>query len=301
MKYIEVDGEDLRKQFGSHFNIGFDGDIRKENLKEFNDKFDTNILSKILSDSLIFQYISYFPKSTYTVNETLGKAEKTSPILVEKPHWSIIEETVINNDALNASYDNSEDAKKALLSISNKSLLKIKEECTSFIERKNFSDIIGLNNKEKKEVKYFLDSLESQLNTNNIFVDYTTSRKLPESFPKVNDDFFIVDYTIQNPSIETIKVSDIQIYDINNKYSKEEMPFTIYLTSVNSGKEFSMTKEHFNRSNGVEFSVGMAGYTVFKNEDKAQGYLSSVLNRYSENIEKVQEKIKNASKIKNNL
>lgn len=292
MKYIEKSGAELREQFGSHFNIGFSSFIRMDNLTRLTENFNHDILAKALSENLIFQYINYFPKCVYDIHETLG-AKPEDVKTIENPHDAAFEEILVRNKILNSSYNNPEECKKELFDMSNNFIKTIKEKCNDFIKQKQFSEIFGLESKEKKEVKRFLSHLENELNMNNIIVDYTTVRNLPESFPKINDDFFVVGSTIQNLSIDKLKVSDIQIYDISNKHSKEEMPYTIHLESQENEKKFSMSKEHFDRSDGIEFSVGMAGYTLFKNEEKAQEYLSKVLEQYSENIENVQEKIKN--------
>jgi len=292
MNYIDIDGNSLREKFGSHFNIGFEASIRQDNLKVLNEKFDGNIISKVLSDNLVFQYINYFPNCAFPVNEALGASDKERMILVEQPE-SIIQSALIVNNIVNSSYENEGEALKALALITAQVLEKVKSSCNNFLDRKNFSDILGLNYKEKKEVRKFLESLEPKLNMENVPVNYTTTRKIPENFPNKNDDFWIVNSSIQNPYIEKLKVSEIKLYDINNAYSKQSMPFTIYLKSVSSEKEFTMTKDNFDRSNGTDFSVGMAGYTLFKDKEKGEEYLNSVLNKYSATIEKAKEQITN--------
>lgn len=282
METIKYTSDELVKKFGSHYHLHY-----TKQKSDYDNSFHNEYLSQILGRELspvreyenpyikkdiLNKFIKLKFESQYTIDQLIGPLNSDSQF-----------------DHL---YDTHEKAVQSARTKINKYVNEVKYYFSHSLYYIPFVDFLYKHNILFVHKKYYEDYLiikKAVMNftVENVSIDLKKAeyKLLPEKFPSIGDTFYVVSFGTSDFKVSEAHVDEINVYDFG--IDEPKMPFTVNLKSDNGN--FSIDTASFLKSDGEEFSVGMAGHILFKNKESATACLDKILNNYMKMIEKAKE------------
>lgn len=282
METIKYTSDELVQKFGSHYHLHY-----TKQKSDYDNSFHNEYLSKILGRELspIREY-----ENPYIKKDILDKFIK-----LKFENQYTIDELIgpLNPDSqFDHLYDSHEKAIQSARSKINKYINEIKYYFTHSLYYIPFVDALYKYNILFLHKKYYEDYLMIKKAVMNFTVENVNFelkkaeyKLLPENFPSIGDTFYVVSFGTSDFKVTEAHVDQINVYDFG--IDEPKMPFTVKLKSDNGN--FSIDTASFLKSDGEEFSVGMAGHILFKHKENATACLDNILNNYIKMIEQAKE------------